>query len=205
MGAKMQPIRDMKTVDDIQETLSRLTDPHGRRLFLLFEIGIRMGLRIGDLLQLRVGDIRGKQTYTYRPAKQQHKAGGRGVTITATIEPALRRIMAARCADLDDRDYIFASRKSTRGGNPRPISRQQAYHDMLEIGRICGVPNLGCHTLRKTFGYHHYKRHGDLAFLQAWFDHSSSSTTLIYIGMTEENFRKRTDNSPFSLPEEVSL
>lgn len=205
MGAKMQPIRDMAQVDDIQATLSRLTDGHGRRMFLMFEIGIRLGLRIGDMLQLRVGDIRGKQTYTYRPRKQLHKGGGRGVTITATIEPALRRIIAARCADAADGDLIFASRKRTGGGNGRPISRQQAYHDMRKIGEICGVPGLGCHTLRKTFGYHHYKKHHDIAFLQEWFGHSSSSTTLIYIGMTEENFRKRTDNSPFGLPDSVDL
>ena len=205
MGAKMQPIRDMAAVNDIEITLSKRDDEHGRRMFLMFEIGIRLGLRIGDLLQLRVGDIRGKSEYTYRPGKQRHKGGGRGVTITATIEPTLRRIMDARTKGLDDGAYIFASRKRTRGGNPRPISRQQAYKDMREIGRICGVPAMGCHTLRKTFGYHHYKKHRDIAFLQQWFDHSSSSTTLIYIGMTEEQFRKRTDNSPFVLPEGIRL
>lgn len=205
MGAKMEPIRDMDTVHDIEITLSNLDDEHGRRLFLMFEIGIRLGLRIGDLLQLRVGDIRGKTSYTYRPAKQRHKNGGRGVTITLTIEPKLRKIMDARMHDLADDAFIFASRKSTRGGNPKPISRQQAYHDMKDIGRICGVPGLGCHTLRKTFGYHYYKKHRDIAFLQNWFDHSSSATTLIYIGMTEENFRKRTDDSPFGLPDGVRL
>lgn len=205
MGARMQPIRNMDTVHDIEITLSRLDDEHGRRMFLMFEIGIRLGLRIGDLLQLRIGDIRGKTDYTYRPAKQLHKGGGRGVTITATIEPTLRKIMEARTKGQGDSEYIFASRKSTRGGNPRPISRQQAYHDMKDIGRICGVEGLGCHTLRKTFGYHHYKKHRDIAFLQQWFDHSSSSTTLIYIGMTEETFRKRTDNSPFTLPDGVRL
>ena len=86
MGAKMQPIRDMAAVNDIEITLSKRDDEHGRRMFLMFEIGIRLGLRIGDLLQLRVGDIRGKSEYTYRPGKQRHKGGGRGVTITATID-----------------------------------------------------------------------------------------------------------------------
>ena len=204
MGAKMQPIRDMAKIDDIQTTLSGLTDPHGQRLFLMFEVGIRLGLRVGDLLQLRVGDIRGKTTYTYRPKKQLHKGGGRGVTITATIEPTLRKIMAARCADKADTDYLFASRKSTKGGNPKPITRQQAYHDLRDLGKMFDFP-MGCHTLRKTFGYHHYKKHQDIAFLQEWFGHSSSSTTLIYIGMTEDNFRKRTDNSPFGLPDGVRL
>ena len=73
MGAKMQPIRDMAAVNDIEITLSKRDDEHGRRMFLMFEIGIRLGLRLRDLLQLRVGDIRGKSEYTYRPGKQRHK------------------------------------------------------------------------------------------------------------------------------------
>jgi len=205
MGARMQPIRSMKQLDDIQVTLSKREDRRGRRMFLLFEIGIRLGLRIGDLLELRVGDLRGQQTYTYRPQKQRGKHGGRGVTIRATIEPTLRKIIAARTQGMADTDYIFGSQKRTKGGNRKPISRQMAYRDMREIGRICGVPGLGCHTLRKTFGYHHYQKHKDIAFLQEWFDHSDSSTTLIYIGITEDNFRKRTDDSPFDLPVGVEL
>lgn len=201
----MQPIRDMKTVDDIQVTLSKLTDPHGRRMFLLFELGIRLGLRIGDLLELRVGDLRGQMSYTFRPKKQQHKHGGRGITLTLTIEPKVRQIIAKRTEGMADEDLIFRSRNRTRGGNAKPISRAQAYEDMKRIGEICGVPGLGCHTLRKTFGYHHYQRHHDIAFLQEWFGHSDQSTTLIYIGITEDNMRKRTDDSPFKLPDGIEL
>ena len=146
----MQPIRDMKKIEDIQVTLSKLTDPRGRRMFLLFEVGIRLGLRIGDMLELRVGDLRGKQSYTYRPAKQQHKNGGRGVVITATIEPALRKIIAARTEGLPDDTLLFLSQKKTAGGNPKAISRVQAYWDMRKIGELCGVEGLGCHTLRKV-------------------------------------------------------
>lgn len=205
MGARMQPIRDMAQVDDIQVTLSRLDTTRGKRMFLLFEVGIRMGLRIGDMLQLRVGDLRGKMSYTYRPAKQQHKNHGRGIELTATIEPALRKIIAARTAGMEDGDLLFPSQKHTAGGNARPITRQQAYRDMRLMGEVCKAGDLGCHTLRKTFGYHHYRKHKDIAFLQGWFGHSDPSTTLIYIGITEDEARKRTDNTPFALPDQVAL
>lgn len=200
MGAKMQPIRDMRTVQDIQDTLYRQTDPRGRREYLLWEIGIRMGLRVGDILDLRVGDLRGKKSYTYRPRKQRHKNKGRGVTITATIDPKLQKIIRERTEGMADGDWLFPSRTHTRGGNVKPITRQMAYLDMKRIGKLCGVEGMGCHTLRKTFGYHYYQRHKDVAFLQEWFDHADTSTTLIYIGITEDNFRKRTDASPFELP-----
>jgi integrase len=46
---------------------------------------------------------------------------------------------------------------------------------------------IGTHTLRKTFGYHAYKNGTDIVLLQDIFNHSSPSTTLRYIGITEDD------------------
>ncbi len=46
--------------------------------------------------------------------------------------------------------------------------------------------NAGTHTLRKTFGYHHYKKYRDIAKLQAILNHSKPGETLDYIGITQE-------------------
>lgn len=197
MGRRMQPIRKKETLDDIERTLARQTSYRGRRTFLLWEVGIRTGMRISDMLQLRVGDLRGKTRYTYLPIKQRHKKGARPITIT--IEPALRKILAKRCEGMSDRDFLFASTYTTPAGNQKPISRQQALTDMRWINELCGIEEpIGCHTTRKTFGYHHYQRNHDVAILQKWFYHSSPETTLIYIGIAEDNFRRMTDDTPFS-------
>ncbi|WP_397540271.1 tyrosine-type recombinase/integrase [Rummeliibacillus pycnus] len=45
---------------------------------------------------------------------------------------------------------------------------------------------MGTHTMRKTFGYHHYKQHKDVAVLQQLFNHSAPSITMKYIGVTED-------------------
>ena len=87
----------------------------------------------------------------------------------------------------------------TGGGNPKAISRQQALKDMRWINSLCRIEEpIGCHTTRKTFGYQHYQMDHDVAILQKWFYHSSPETTLIYIGIAEDNFRKMTDRTPFS-------
>lgn len=193
----MQPIRAKETLTEIEQTLARLTSPRGRRTFLLWEVGIRMGMRISDMLELRVGDLRGQQRYTYLPIKQRHKRGARPITLP--VEGALRKILAKRCEGMDDRDLLFASIQKTKGGNVKAISRQQALKDMKWAGRLCGLKDpIGCHTMRKTFGYQHYQRDHDVAALQKWFYHSTPETTLIYIGIAEDNLRKMTDNSPFS-------
>lgn len=38
--------------------------------------------------------------------------------------------------------------------------------------------------MRKTFGYHHYKKNRDVSSLQILFNHSAPSITLKYIGIT---------------------
>ncbi len=40
--------------------------------------------------------------------------------------------------------------------------------------------------MRKTFGYHHYKKFRDLALLQKIFNHSNPQVTLRYIGIEQD-------------------
>ena len=95
MGNRMQPIRKKEILDDIEQTLARQTSLRGKRTFLLWEVGIRTGMRISDMLTLRVGDLRGKTRYTYLPIKQRNKKGAQPITIT--LEPQLRKILSKRC------------------------------------------------------------------------------------------------------------
>lgn len=205
MGRRMEPIRDLETVHDIEAALSRLNTERGRRMFLLWEVGIRLGLRIGDIIQLRVGDLRGKKSYTFVPQKTA-KTKRNPQPITVTLDPYLKRIIEARCAGRADAEWLFQSRQLSRAGNARHITRQTARLDLVAIGKMCKVPvQIGCHTMRKTFGYHYYQRNHDPSILQKWFDHSSPAITLIYIGIAEDNLRKMTDKTPFDNMDGITL
>lgn len=205
MGRRMEPVRKLETVHDMEVTLSRLDTERGRRMFLLWEVGIELGLRIGDMVELKVGDLRGRMSYTFIPQKTRNtKKNPQPVTIT--LSPKLRKVLAARCEGMDENDWLFPSRMRTRGGNPKHITRQTALNDVKEIGRVCGVRMpMGCHTMRKTFGYHYYKKQKDVAKLQKWFDHSNPSVTLIYIGIAEDELREMTNNSPFESMDGIRL
>ena len=70
----------------------------------------------------------------------------------------------------------------------RPISRQRCYQIMNTIAKQAGIEErIGCHTLRKTFGYHYYKMTGDVVSLQRILGHSFQRETLVYIGVIQEN------------------
>ncbi|WP_255473182.1 hypothetical protein [Rummeliibacillus sp. SL167] len=54
--------------------------------------------------------------------------------------------------------------------------------------------------MRKTFGYHHYKQHKDVAVLQQLFNHSApSSITMKYIGVTEDEVDATMESFCFKL------
>ena len=208
MGATMQPIRDLGEVYRITEELEKMTDDRGRRMYLMWVVGINLGLRIGDLICLKVGDLRG-DNFTYLPHKQRHKRMAQSITIP--IPPDVRRVIQKRCADLPDDAWLLPSRKKNRQAKRKPekntppkenvgaIGRQAALSDMDEIARRCNVSmKLGCHTMRKTFGYHYYRRGAKLQFLQKWFYHENPGPTLIYIGVQLDDFQSMVNKSPFA-------
>jgi integrase len=83
---------------------------------------------------------------------------------------------------MSDHEYLFQSRNGTN----QPLSRSQAYRVLNKAGEIVGLDNIGCHSTRKTFGYHHYKQYKDVALLQELFNHSAPSITLDYIGINQD-------------------
>lgn len=178
----VQPIRDPEKVAEIMKVLEEREDPHGRRMYLLFCVGVLTGLRISDIVRLRVGDLRKPTLVTI-----EKKTGKRQ---ELPVAEELQKIMRRRFAQADDKDLLFPSRKCPGS----PITTRTAFNDVRAIGRAAGITDgIGCHTLRKTFGYHQYRIDQDIAFLQDWYQHTNSAVTLRYIGITAEQKRKKAD------------
>ena len=83
---------------------------------------------------------------------------------------------------MEDEEYLIQSRK----GDNKPITRIQAYRVLNEIAKQIGLDEVGTHTMRKTFGYHHYQANKDVAVLQSIFGHAAPSISLLYIGITDD-------------------
>lgn len=173
----VEPIRDDEVVRQLEELLASLKDPRGQRMYLLFMSGIYLGLRIGDLLRLRVCDLRGKDVLVLREQKTRKNN-------QLPIADKLKRIYRERLAGLPKEAYIFESRQRDTYGAARPITRWTAHNDVRAMATLARLNYpLGCHSLRKTFGYHYYKQTGDIGFLMIWFNHSSVEITKRYIGI----------------------
>ena len=187
----VEPIRDNKTIKNMRAILKS----QSTRNELLFILGINVGLRISDILKLKVRDL----------TKSNTKAPKDYVIIT---EIKTRKIKKFYIGDIVKKvienymkennnpefdTYIFLSKK----GVNRPITRQQAYRIINNAAELLGIVErndkgnlihgeIGTHTLRKTFGYHSFKNGTSLELLMDIFNHSSKNQTLRYIGITED-------------------
>ena len=180
---KVGTIKNPDKLREIQEVLEADEDWHGRRMYLMFMVGIYTGLRISDMVRLRAGHVRGDEITLI-----EEKTDKEQVIPIATI---LQRVIADRTAGMDDSDYLFPSRQRRPDGSVKPIETRTAYGDMQLIAKRFGLKGpIGCHTLRKTFGYWHYKRNHDLEILRQWFNHASVDVTRRYIGVDVEERRK---------------
>jgi integrase len=170
---EVQPIRDRKHIQAMKKALN------GRDL-LLFIFGINSGLRISDILKLKVADVRGKDSLIVSETKT---GKAKRFIFNDAIKQSVKALIPA---DADSDEHIFKSRK----GDNRPISRVSAYRVLNEAAERSGVLDsvgaIGTHTLRKTFGYHAYKNGTDLSLLQSIFNHSSQTVTLKYIGINQD-------------------
>lgn len=169
----VQPIRDKNKIKQMIKVLSE----YSQRDCMLFIMGINSGLRISDILARKVKDVKNK-THIHIMEKKTKKY--KRFYLNTDLREALKKYIES--LKLSEDDYLFQSRK----GDNKPISRIQAYRILNKAAKEVGLKEIGTHTMRKTFGYWHYKKYKDVAMLQKIFNHSAPSITLAYIGITDE-------------------
>jgi integrase len=178
-------IKDKGKIMDIRKIL-RGDLRNGPRNELLFIMGINLGLRISDLLSLRIKDVWEKDRPKANLAlKEQKTRKNRSCPINSLVQDLLKTYINGRKSPMPD-DFLFPSQK----GNG-PLGRHWAFKILQAAGKAVGLPNIGTHTLRKTFGYHAFKAtNGNISLIQKIFNHSHPEVTLRYIGITREDMNQ---------------
>lgn len=170
----VEPIRNTKKVKEIGDYIY---NRYGDKYYLMYLIGIYSGLRISDILTLKVKDVLHKRSIKIREKKT-------GKERYFPINPELKTMINKYCDNKRDNEYLFQNK------NGNPISRQYAYRIIHEAGLKNGIEHIGTHTLRKTFGYHFYMQKKDIVLLQKILNHKDPSITLRYIGIEQDTINQ---------------
>lgn len=174
----VQPIRDPDVIEGIKKYLKM----RSLRNYLFFCFGIYSGLRVSDLLTLRVGHVRNVTHVNIQEKKNKKRK-------KFIIHPSIRQDLDKYIENKDDDDYLFPSRqiKTKSRLRDQPFDRSTAYRMLNDAARHFDLTDIGTHTMRKTWGYHLYRQDPrNLALLMEMFGHSDQTITLRYIGVTQE-------------------
>lgn len=169
----VEPIRSKAMIHEVEDRLKA----YNPKYWCMFEIGIYSGLRVSDILRLRVKDVRGRDEI--RVIEQKTKK-----VKTFPINRELVRVLDEYCAGRNAGEFLVPS--DERWPRAKPVSRRRAYQVLRQAGEECGVEHLGTHSMRKTFGYHFYTQTGDIVLLMKILNHCNQAITLRYIGIEQD-------------------
>ena len=175
---EVQAIKEIKKIELIKDILKA----HSLRNYCLFCLGINSGLRISDLLNLKVSDVYEHGKVKDRVELTEKKTGKfKDFILNTNAKKVIKEYLQTR--NPDPQEALFISRASGLA-----IKRNEAYKIINQAAEKAGITDkIGTHTLRKTFGYHSYKNGVDLSLIQKILQHSSPAITLSYIGITRDD------------------
>ncbi len=175
------------SVDEVVKILEQVdkTDPLGLRNKALLELVYGSGLRVSELLSIKIEDIHINQSYILVHGKGQKE---RIVPISDMAVVAIRKYMIEGREQLIkdfQSNYLFINNQ----GNA--LSRQGFFKLLKKLAKDAGVETeCSPHTLRHSFATHLLENGMDLRTLQTLLGHEDISTTQIYTHISQKRIKE---------------
>lgn len=188
-------VEEIKSIIDVlNNRINEATNDNQKQIAcrnkMLFLIGVNVGLRASDLMQLRwsyfyESDMTFKKSYVLQPKKQKKTGKFVEIFFNKTVKKAIENYVNDYPIE-DLNGYLFKSRKGDS-----PITERGLWKIIVDVAADADIDkNVGSHSLRKTWARNIYDnaedKSGALVMLQECLRHSDSLTTLRYISIMDE-------------------
>lgn len=177
------PIKSKAKVLDIQDYLKAKNE----RDYVLFVLGIATGYRAGDLVLLKIRDIKNALKVGYFEILEGKKKNSKNIRQCnmkprkAFIVSKLERTLKTYIKGKEDYEYAFPSRKGDNIKVPRVTTI------LREVGEAFGLINITAHSMRKTYAYHLWVENDyNTLLIKELLGHSSIEETKRYLGLNDE-------------------
>ncbi len=161
--------------------------PKGIRLQAMLELMYGAGLRVSELVALKLSSLQikdgGMADFLLVTGKGKKE---RLVPVNASAKAALTRYMDIRQVFGKDSPWLFPSR------GDKPVSRVSFFLWLKALAAKAGIDPamISPHTLRHSFASHLLEGGADLRVIQELLGHSDISTTQIYTHVAGAELRK---------------
>lgn len=193
---KLPQYLNFDEVDKLLDSPSASTS-HGYRNRIMLETLYASGMRVSELLGVRISDIDFK-----RGLIRVHGKGSkeRYTPIYQELSDRIYRWLETRRNDFvksSDSGILFLNRRG------EPLTRQYVWTMIKKAAKDAGIDkNISPHTLRHSFATHLLSGGADLRSIQIFLGHESIGTTEIYTHVSDDkkreailNFHPRFNNS----------
>jgi site-specific recombinase XerD len=164
-----------------EEDFAKMYQKAKTKLRLMITLGFRAGLRLSEILNLKIGDfIPDQRVLVVRKGKG---AKERWIPLCSELSSMLSIYLKTERTFAGDDDYIFLT------GRGNPFTRDCFYTVWNTLMKKCGL-KYNPHALRHGFGTEGLKRTGDIKSVSLVMGHSSVGPTQIYTHLAVEDLRK---------------
>jgi len=195
---QVTPIRDLKGYlepEQVERLIAGATNPRDR---LLVRIPWRTGIRVSELIGIKLSDIDFENRAIAIKIQKMRKKDGKRVE--------RRRIVPIDQGTLDmTTEYLeWRDQFPYKGDLLFPITRQRVGQILWRLGRRAGIKEIGDpfvsqhrklhpHHLRHSFAVHCIKRGMSIERLQKILGHQSPTTTSVYLQYSVEDLHEDYD------------
>jgi integrase len=202
---KPHPADSIRSYSDFKAIQDYFLGKDDVRDWMMWTIGVSMGLRISDLLSLRFGHFIDNDKVTIKPRLEiyEQKTGKlNNLLITESVKLAIQTYILSIKSEFDLDGFLFASKKTGQ-----KMYEEHGWRILSSAGKALGLPiNIGSHTMRKSFANiaacvdKSCIDMNAVAKIQGLLNHSDQRVTMKYLGTYQDMFdRARVAVSDFVL------
>ena len=184
VGVKLPEILSVEEIDRILASID-LTTAEGQRNRAMLEVLYSCGLRVSELVSLRIPDIYPNEEFIRVEGKGSKQ---RLVPISRTALREIQNYLYYRGEQVVKRgaeDILFLNRRGA------PLTRVMVFLIIKRQAELAGIhKNISPHTFRHSFATHLLEGGANLRAIQEMLGHEKITTTEIYTHIDREFLRK---------------
>jgi integrase/recombinase XerD len=186
IGRKLPEVLSVEEIDAMEAAID-LSMPDGHRNKAIIETLYSCGLRVSELVNLRLTDLFFNDGYVRVLGKgNKERLVPIGRKAIADINMYLsQRLMVSTPVDARSGNIVFLNRRG------KQLTREMVFLIIKKYARAAGITrNISPHTLRHSFATHMVEGGADLRAVQEMLGHESILTTEIYTHLDKEFLRE---------------
>jgi integrase/recombinase XerD len=184
-GKKLPEFLTIKEVDELVQQIDR-SKAEGERNLAIIEVLYGCGLRVTELIELKISEIYWKEGFIRVIGKgNKERLVPLGRIASKHLKVYLNEVRVHQKLNNEFIDHVFLNK------NGKKLSRVMVFKIIKRLTELAGIKkNVSPHTLRHSFATHLVEGGADLRAVQEMLGHQSITTTEIYTHL-DKNYLKQ--------------